>query len=135
MIFKKETELFKAIKINIVLDLEESQDTFAHYDCYSTLHNIDIELKCRRSHYDDLLIERKKFKALIDRSKKFGTHPVYINSTPKGVWSFRLLDLKEPQWEGRTMPKDTDFNSIDLIVKEVGYYNINQGTNISNYLQ
>ena len=87
--FIKEQQLFDALKDSFMPDLEKSDNPMARYDCYSLAHNIDIELKCRRKHYDDLLIEKKKYDALLLRGSNFGTDPVYINSTPSGVWVFR----------------------------------------------
>tara|TARA_R110000822_G_scaffold78059_3_gene187161 strand:+ start:7900 stop:8304 length:405 start_codon:yes stop_codon:yes gene_type:complete len=133
--FQKELDLFNAIKDKLIKDLKESGDNFSRYDCYSEEHNLDIELKCRRSHYDDLIIEKKKYDALILRSKKFGTDPVYINSTPLGVWSFRLRDLQEPEWSGRGLPKSTDFDSTYMITKQVGYYSTKDGVEITHHFK
>ena len=104
------------------------------YDCYSLSYNADIELKCRNVHYDDLVIEKIKYDALIARAAMFGTRPIYINSTPLGVWSFRLDELSEPAWEERRMPKTTYFANNNMIVKVVGYYNISLGKNITDLL-
>ena len=101
---KYERELFNLIKERIADDLKVSEHNMSKYDCYSLAHNSDIELKCRNLHYDDLLIEKAKYDALIERAAMFGTLPVYINSTPNGVWSFRLSELPEPKWEVRWMP-------------------------------
>jgi hypothetical protein len=53
-----------------------------------------------------LVIEKIKYDALVARASMFGTVPVYINSTPVGVWSFRLTELPEPTWEERQDAKD-----------------------------
>ena len=129
-----EQELFDLIKKNIIPDLEKCEDQMSKYDCYSKEHNIDIELKCRRTHYDDLLIERIKYNALIMRAEKNNTTAIYINSTPKGVWSFKLNDLNSPSWENRFMPQTTDFHKQKDVLKEVGYYNISVGKNLTNIL-
>lgn len=131
---KYERELFNLIKERIADDLKVSEHKMSKYDCYSLAHNSDIELKCRNLHYDDLLIEKAKYDALIERATMFGTIPVYINSTPSGVWSFRLSELPEPRWEERRMPKTTHFTNNNMIVKMVGYYNISLGKNITGLL-
>jgi len=130
--FIKETELFTALKDSFMPDLEKSDNPMARYDCYSLAHNIDIELKCRRKHYDDLLIEKKKYDALLLRASNFGTDPVYINSTPSGVWVFRLTVVPEPEWETRGMPKTSEFRQRQFIDKVVGYYNVSTGTEITD---
>ena len=127
MIITKEQELFDFLKSNHIPDLEPSEHPNSRHDCYSQMYEIDIELKCRTSHYDDLLIEKKKYDALIQRSVLFSTRPYYINSTPSGVWSFNLLELPTPIWEERRMPKTTFFGDSQNIMKSVGYINISQG--------
>jgi len=133
--FIKEKELFTALKDSFMPDLEKSDNPMARYDCYSLAHNIDIELKCRRKHYDDLLIEKKKYDALLLRASNFGTDPVYINSTPSGVWVFRLTVVPEPEWEIRGMPKTSEFRQRQFIDKVVRYYNVVKGTEITDKLK
>ena len=133
--FIKEQQLFEALKNSFIPDLEKSENPMARYDCYSLSHNIDIELKCRRKHYDDLLIEKKKYDALLLRASNFGTDPVYINSTPSGVWVFRLTVVPEPEWETRGMPKTSEFRQRQFIDKIVGYYNVVKGTEITDKLK
>lgn len=133
--FIKEQQLFEALKNSFIPDLEKSENPMARYDCYSLSHNIDIELKCRRKHYDDLLIEKKKYDALLLRASNFGTDPVYINSTPSGVWVFRLTVVPEPEWETRGMPKTSEFRQRQFIDKVVGYYNVVKGTEITDKLK
>ncbi len=131
---KYERELFNLIKERIADDLKVSEHKMSKYDCYSLSYNADIELKCRNVHYDDLVIEKIKYDALIARAAMFNTRPIYINSTPLGVWSFRLDELAEPAWEDRRMPKTTYFANNNMIVKVVGYYNISLGKNITDLL-
>lgn len=129
-----ESHLYDLIKQRIIPDLLPSEVQMSRYDCYSLEHNVDIELKCRKKHYDDLLIEKKKYDALIKRATLYGTSPVYINSTPKGVWAFRLQELDEPQWEERGMPKTSEFRQRHFITKVVGYYNVGIGKDITQLL-
>ena len=80
------------------------------------------------------LLRKKKYDALIERSSNHGTNPLYINSTPVGVWAFRLLDIEEPKWEERGMPKTSEFRQRQFITKVVGYYNISSGKDITDLL-
>ena len=116
-------------------DLKKCKDKGSRYDCYSIEHNIDIELKCRRTHYDNLMIERDKYRALVIRSKEKNTIPIYINSTPSGVWSFKINDLPVTSWENKYMPQTTDFSDQENVLKEVGYYNISIGKNLTKLLK
>ena len=129
-----EEHLFELLKEKIISDLTMSGEKMSRYDCYSLDHNVDVELKCRKKHYDDLLIEKKKYDALVLRATNHGTNPVYINSTPSGVWAFRLLDMDQPTWEERGMPKTSEFRQRHFITKVVGYYNIMQGKDITDLL-
>ena len=126
----KEEELFDFVKSKYLPDLKESEYKFSKYDCYSEKFKLDIELKCRATHYDDLLIEKAKYDALILRSKNHGTKAFYINSTPSGVFVFNLSALEEPQWEDRMMPKTSHFSDREKIVKCVGYINISRAKKV-----
>ena len=67
---------------------------------------MDIELKCRNKHYDDLIIEKDKYDALIRRAKQYETTPFYINSTPQGIYVFNLSKIDEHIWEDmKGLPK------------------------------
>lgn len=134
IVIANEAHLYDLLKEYIIPDLLPSEVQMSRYDCYSLNHNIDVELKCRKKHYDDLLIEKKKYDALVDRARRYGTNPVYINSTPLGVWAFRLLDVDEPVWEERGMPKTSEFSERHFITKVVGYYNISNGRDITKLL-
>lgn len=130
--FTKEQELYDALKNSFIADLTPSEKPTSRYDCYSLEHNIDIELKCRKKHYDDLLIEKKKYDALVLRATNYGTAPVYINSTPKGVWAFRILEIDQPVWENRGMPKTSEFSQRQFVTKVVGYYHIDIGVELTD---
>ena len=129
-----EAELFNLLKLRLINDLEYSEGRMSKYDCYSIEFNADIELKCRKTHYDELVIERIKWDALIERANKFSTIPVYINYTPVGLWSFKLLELPVPEWSMRRMPKSTEFSNRMMIQKEVGYLHISLGKDLSHLL-
>jgi hypothetical protein len=65
----------------------------------------------------------------MERSKTYGTIPVYINSTPKGVWGFYLQQY-EVEWSRRDLPKQTDFSDRQTISKEVGYLKVSEGVDL-----
>lgn len=130
---RSERDLFVWIKKNFISDLEPSVSSTSVYDCFSKHYNLDIELKCRRTHYPTLIIEKKKYDALMLRSKKFGTIPVYINSTPQGVWAFYINDI-EIEWQNKLLPKETDFSDNTFISKTIGYLQLNSGTDLASIL-
>jgi hypothetical protein len=69
------------------------------------------------------VIEKYKYDALINRSDKQGTIPLYINSTPKGIYAFYLQSINI-EWEIKLMPKQTFFKDRDNVLKVVGFLNI-----------
>ena len=121
---KNEESLFNYLKDRYIPDLDWSEGEYSHHDCYSQSLSVDIELKCRNTHYDDLLIEKYKYEKLMSRAERFGTLAVYISQTPEGIFAFNLSKLPEPQWETRGMPKTSHFNQRQFIDKEVGYLHI-----------
>lgn len=111
-----EDDLFNFLKKRIP-DLQKT-GMFDSTDVFSLEYNLRAELKCRRTHYDLLLIERDKWNNL-KRSKERNLR--YINSTPKGIYSFDVNNIKEPDWFVHLMPKTTDFYETFKINKQVGY--------------
>ena len=84
-------------------------------------HDAYIELKCRRTHYDHLLIEKKKWDYLADIRARTGARTLYINSTPYGVYQFDLGAINAPEWVSRPLPDKTDFANRGTILKECGF--------------
>ena len=112
----QESDLFKFLK-KVIPDLEKSEDQFSRWDCVSHKFAYRIELKCRKTHYDKLMLERDKYFALILSYVETGYKPLYINSTPKGVYVFDLSELN-PEWTTDTrMPKTTDFDNNNRVEK------------------
>lgn len=122
----KEKELFEFLKQNYLPDLTMSEEAFSHWDCFSAQHAFEIELKCRLTHYDELLIEKLKYDALMARAAKYQTNPIYINSTPKGIWVFRIAGIKI-EWIKKQLPATTEFKRRHWVEKEVGFIHIRDG--------
>lgn len=123
-----ERELFILVK-KLIPDLKETS-TYSYRDGYSNELKLTIELKCRRRHYDYLLIEKCKYEKLLQNKRMR-----YINSTPQGIFSFNLNKIEEPNWWVEEMPASTDFDRSKRVNKEVGYLNIKDAKNITNILQ
>ena len=113
----QENDLFDLLKNGFISDLKKSEDQFSRWDCVSHKLAYRIELKCRKTHYDTLMLERDKYFALILSYVETGYKPLYINSTPKGVYVFDLSELN-PEWTTDTrMPKTTDFENNNRVEK------------------
>ena len=118
----KEQELFDYLKGSHFPDLVKSEGVFDHFDCTTDDKNLYIELKCRHTHYPDLLIEEMKYRRLINQAGS--RTPYYINSTPNGVYAFDLSRVPEPAWSERRMPATTEFTNTRKIMKLVGFLHL-----------
>lgn len=87
-------------------------------------HDAYIELKCRRTHYDQLLIERKKWDYLAEIRARTGARTLYINATPKGIYQFDLGAINAPEWLFKAMPATTEYRNGQMVEKEVGFLDI-----------
>jgi hypothetical protein len=123
----KEADLFDWLKENAYLDLVKAKNQMSRWDCYSPSTGHRIELKCRKKHYDTLLLERKKYDAMVLEANKHLDTPVYINSTPEGIYSFNLYFIKKA-WETNFLnPATTQFANTKRIAKEVTYLKTTDG--------
>ena len=81
-------------------------------------------MKCRRTHYETLLIEKKKWNYLADIRARTGARTLYINSTPKGVYQFDLGAINEPEWQLKALPDKTDFANSGKVQKLAGFLDL-----------
>lgn len=122
----REQELFDWLKENHLPDLERSPEMFDGFDCISQEKHLFIELKSRHTHYDTLLLEKKKYDYLRTTAGTLRLLPTYINSTPSGVWKFNL-SLIDPVWEEKWLPTTTEFANTTKKMKEVTFLHIDSG--------
>jgi hypothetical protein len=128
----KEQQLFDWLKANKYPDLYKSTKFNSSWDCVSVENKLTIELKSRNTHYDDLLIEKKKYDRLLLLAAEDEHIPYYINSTPKGVWGFDLFTISI-DWTERLMPVVTEFPSKGKIMKIVGLLSCAQGEQLLSF--
>lgn len=126
----RERELFDWLRENFYDDLEHSPNDFDGFDCVTKNFGLFIELKSRNTHYDTLLIEKKKYDFLIKTSDELGYTPCYINYTPQGVWFFDLTQFSDLKWEEKWLPVTTEFKNRNKMMKPVTFLDISQGTKI-----
>jgi hypothetical protein len=120
----KEQDLFNWLKENIYKDLVKSKNQMSRWDCYSPQFKHRIELKCRTKHFDSMLLEKKKFDAMLSECEKHLDIPIYVNSTPRGIYFLNLLQI-EPDWETNFRnPATTQFSNTNRVSKEVTYLRI-----------
>ena len=121
----KEKDLFEWLNQNHYNTLVNSKNPISRWDCYDIETRNRIELKCRRTHYNTLLLEKSKYDALIKESKKHLDVPIYINSTPNGIYLFNLLEV-ELNWFIKSLPATTEFEKRMWVKKEVAELKIEQ---------
>jgi len=126
----KEQELFDWLKAEKFPDLVHSPEEYDGFDCISEKEKLFIELKSRRTHYPELLIEKMKYDFLLEESAKLGLSPWYVNSTPEGIWAFALLDLKDIEWDEKWLPSTTEFANKNNKMKMVGFIPVDKGFRI-----
>lgn len=124
-----EADLFTYLKSRYMSDLEKASHEFDYHDCQSDTTKRHIELKCRHRHYDELILEKDKYDALMQQAERLGYTPWYINSTPQGVYGFNLKIIKMT-WTLRQLPATTTFNNPQTISKTVTYLKISQGAKL-----
>ena len=128
-----EKELFTKLKEYYLPDLAKSVGQYDSYDCFSVQQKCFIELKCRKSHYQNLMIEQSKYARVKYEALERGLTPLYICSTPQGVWAFNLTQF-EPEWKDQTdLPTTTEFKDTSRRTKSVGFLPINKGNKLSKF--
>ena len=120
-----EERLFDWLKEFVYFDLVKAKNQMSRWDCYSPKFKHRIELKCRRKHYDSLLIEKSKYDAMIFEAGKHLDIPMYINSTPEGIYSFDLLEI-EPEWIFKSLRATTQFANNKNVLKKIAFLDIDK---------
>jgi hypothetical protein len=113
-----EQQLFEYLRKDYYPDLVKAKSQMSRWDCYSPITFHRIELKCRKTHYSELLIEKKKYDAMVLKCKDNLDIPIYINSTPEGVYRWNLYNV-EPEWFTKKIKATTEFANNNLINKEI----------------
>ena len=125
-----ESELFYKFKANYLPQLKVAIDTYSPFDAICHEAKVVVEFKCRRSHYSDMLIEWPKYETLLSRAADRGYKPIYVCSTPLGVWAWDLTYL-QLKWIKKALPKQTDFSNNNTVVKQVAYISLEDGSYLS----
>lgn len=121
----KEKDLFEWLSQNHYKTLVNSKNTISRWDCYDIETQNRIELKCRRKHYDTLILEKSKYDAIIKESDKNLDIPIYINSTPEGIYLFNLNNI-DVKWFNKSLPATTEFKKRMWVKKEIAELDINK---------
>ena len=97
-----EMELFYLLRDNLYPDILSWSDDSGFF---SEQERYQIQLECRTRHSENFSIEENKYNSLLSGAVG-GFTPVYILSTPLGIWQFNLDELPDTNgalniWLGR----------------------------------
>lgn len=122
----KEQDLFDWLKKNVYPDLVRAKNKMSRWDCYSPATRHRIELKCRKAHYPTLLLEEKKYIAMTEKCKRHSDAPIYINSTPQGIFAFDLSLVTVDFKVNFKNPATTAFKNKKKVPKSVTYLDMRE---------
>lgn len=124
-----EAELIKLLQTKLIPDLEDTSE-FNRKDGYSASTDVVFEFKCRRRHYDTILMDKSKYEALM-QSKRVR----FVVSTPEGIWSWNIKKLKNLVWEQRELTASTwYYREFPTSIKTVTFLDIKDAKNLTDIL-
>jgi hypothetical protein len=136
-----ELRFFELLKEKLFYDLESTNkiNKFSYYDAFTLKWLAQLELKCRRVHFDLMFIEKIKWEKL--KSSKY-KRAFYVNSTPEGffIWNIKEINEEDIFWDWVWMNKETETESGEIIehtekeLKFVGHLPIINATNLTEKL-
>ena len=119
-----EEKLFNLLKRTVLKSLKRVDNQFSKHDCI--INNGAVELKCRRTHYSTLRLQKDKF----DHMQQFNIK-YYVCSTTMGIYLFDL-DRLNPEWSLTNNPVSTDFSNKNMILKMTYDIPLLDGVNITS---
>jgi hypothetical protein len=106
----------------------KEKDNYSRYDAFCEEHGVMLEIKCRRTFYDDTLIEKMKYDWNTEYAKDNNYKFLYAvsmpnNSNNKGKETIYLFhpDKLNINWFTKKLPAQTDFGRKEWIDKEIAY--------------
>lgn len=136
-----EQRLFELIKEKLFDDLESTNkiNKFCYYDAFTLKWLSELELKCRRRHFDLMFIEQIKWEKLKSSNYK---RAFYVNSTPEGffIWNIKKINEEDIYWDWVLMNRETETESGEIIehpqkeLKYVGHLPIINAINLTEKL-
>ena len=126
-----EIETIDYLKQNYFPNLKKSTDEFSHFDCYSLDEMVVIEIKNRSKHYDTIIFERIKYVNLLKIYLEKDLKPLYVVTTPKGVFCWDISKQKFDWIINQINPKSTYFkNKNQKATKWFSYLEIKKSKKI-----
>jgi hypothetical protein len=98
-------ELFALVQANLYEDSAPCPNTDSHY--ISEEYGLYFQVRCRVEHHDTVMLDKAGYELLIQNANDNGLVPLYICSTPVGIWEFNLALVKP------TLDKTMAYLAID----------------------
>ncbi len=99
-------------------------DSYSRYDAFCEKNGAIVEIKCRRSFYNDTLIEKMKYDWNTQYADENEYKFFYAVSMPKDgkevVYIFKPSGL-DIRWFTKKLPAQTDFGCREWVDKEIAY--------------
>ena len=107
------------------------EDEYCRYDAEDDEYI--VEIKVRKKHYQDCLIEYDKFDDNIGTSDNLGKDFLYVVATSEDIYVFNCSKLHKDgfkfKWDWKELPKNTDFGgSEQKVTKFVGYIPVDEAS-------
>jgi hypothetical protein len=124
-----EADLFYYLKANWLPDLNFTVDHYDRIDAVTKDYEMVLELKCRRAHYSQMIIEKDKYDALISKAKQLNYDAAYVNSTPLGIYLWNITG-RELQWSKAILPAKSFGQTLTFTNKIISYLPIDDAVEI-----
>ena len=129
-----EKKIIKALN-SLDYDFEPMDDKFSRYDAFDKERGIMLEIKCRKKHYADTMLEKMKYEWNKEFAKEHNLDFLYAVSMPTSKANNYVVYLFDPinmekyeeydfKWHTKKLPANTEFKGSQWIDKEVGYLHI-----------
>ncbi len=123
-IHKKEIAIINFLNEIFGWELSHTGMDYEYYDAigYTKKRNGCImEMKFRTKHYEDMMLEKKKYERLMQSSFLKYEHKFYLVQDPTGIYIFWLneIDINVLSTEDMSCPPTTYFTESPKINKEV----------------
>lgn len=126
----REPDLFYAFKSNYLPNLKVAVGSYSVFDAIDHTAKVVVEFKCLRKHYNDVLLEWPKYANLLNRAADKGYKPIFICSTPRGVWAWDLTYLTL-NWITKDLPATTEREDKRIVKKQVAFVSVLDGSKLT----
>lgn len=123
-IHKKEIAIINFLNEIYDWNLSHTGMDYEHYDAIGYTRKGSgciMEMKFRTTHYEDMMLEKKKYQWLMETSFPKYEHKFYLVQDPTGIYIFWLndIDINVLTTEDMNCPPTTYFTESSKINKEV----------------